>query len=309
MISKTIRRLLRPVLFREYFEPLTFRIGESAIAAQRAGRLSYEHLWDAELRVYSQWGEDGILNFLCDCLNINKPKALELGAGNFSECNTRFLAEYRHASVVAVDARDDLIPFVQGLPAFWRTSIWPLNEWITPDSTPEIQRTATELMGGVDIVSLDIDGNDYWVGQVFDLASVSILVVEYNPLFGAAMSVSVPRDDHFDRTQAHSSLLYFGASIRAWVDLFRPRGFTLVGTNRAGNNAFFCRTEQLNQIPLLPIDTSDLTPFVDWRVRESRDSHGNLSFLAGADRIQAIADLPLIDVTTGKMISVMDTIL
>jgi hypothetical protein len=134
-------------------------------------------------------------------------------------------------------------------------------------------------------------------------------VIEYNPIFGATMSVSVPRDDHFDRTQAHSSWLYFGASIRAWVDLFSPQGFTLVGTNRAGNNAFFCQTAQLNHIPLPPIDTSDLTPFVDWRVRESRDSHGNLSYLAGADRIQAIADLPLVDVTTGKLIYVQDTIL
>jgi len=123
------------------------------------------------------------------------------------------------------------------------------------------------------------------------------------------MSVSVPRDDHFDRTQAHSSWLYFGASIRAWVDLFRPQGFALVGTNRAGNNAFFCQTGQLNQIPLPPIDTSDLKPFVDWRVRESRDTLGNLSYLAGADRIRAIVDLRLIDVTTGKVISVMDTIL
>ena len=189
MLSKIYRKALHLALYRDYFEPLAFRIGESGIISQRAARSYYENLWDAELRVYSQWGEDGIINYLCDCLGISKPKALELGAGNFSECNTRFLAEYRHASVVAVDARDDLIPFVQGLPSFWRTSIWPIKEWITPDSTPGIVKTAKELMGGLDLVSLDIDGNDYWVAKVLDLESVSILVVEYNPLEGPRDSV------------------------------------------------------------------------------------------------------------------------
>lgn len=60
-------------------------------------------------------------------------------------------------------------------------------------------------MGGVDLISLDIDGNDYWVAQALDLSSTSILVVEYNPLFGDKLPVSVPRNDKFDRTKEHHS--------------------------------------------------------------------------------------------------------
>jgi hypothetical protein len=48
MISRFIGKLLRPVIKQEYFEPLAFRVGESGIAAQRAGRSTYKHLWDAE---------------------------------------------------------------------------------------------------------------------------------------------------------------------------------------------------------------------------------------------------------------------
>lgn len=209
--------------------------------------------------------------------------------------------EFRHASVVAVDARSDLVTFVQGLPTFWRTSIWPINEWITPESVLTLMAKANELMGGVDLISLDIDGNDYWVARELDLSSVSIIVVEYNPLFGATSSVSVPRNDKFDRTQEHSSWLYFGASIRAWVDLFSPQGFRLVGTNRAGNNAFFCRENDLNRIPLPRVDTQDLTIYTDWCVRESRDANEALNYLAGQYRIRAISQLPLVHVSTGHV--------
>jgi hypothetical protein len=167
---------------------------------------------------------------------------------------------------------------------------------------------ANELMGGVDLISLDIDGNDYWVARELDLSSVSIIVVEYNPLFGANLSVSVPRNDKFNRTQEHSSWLYFGASIRAWVDLFSSQGFYLVGTNRAGNNAFFCRENDLNRIPLPPVDTQDLTMYTDWRVRESRDSSGALNYLAGQDRIRAISELPLVHVSTGNVSILADLI-
>lgn len=282
---------------------LFYRVGEAALLAQRAARPTFRHLWDAEFRVYSQWGEDGILEYLCDSLDLVRPRAVEFGAGNFRECNTRFMAERRNAAVVAVDARADLLTSVRTRDLYWRTSIWPIQEWVTPVSAPGLLTRARQTMGGVDVMSLDLDGNDYWVAESLDLDSVQVVVVEYNAL-GSERAVSVPRNDHFDRRTADATWLHFGASLRAWVHLLGERGFTFLGTNRAASNAFFCSTSRLADVQLPLPGTADLSLYVDSRIRESRGPDGGLSHLAGHERIAAIAHRELIDVKTGDLLTV-----
>jgi hypothetical protein len=282
-----------------------YRNGMGAILAQKAARPSFKYLWDAEVTVYSQFGEDGILDFLCDALDLPRPRAVEFGVGNFLECNTRFLAEYRGASVLAVDARKDLRTTMARLALNWRTTIEGHQGWITPDVAPDLLRQAKDRFGGVDIVSLDIDGNDYWVADQLDLDGVSVMVVEYNSLLSRTQPVSVPRNDAFDRTQAHFSWLYFGASLPAFISLFARRGFTLVGVNRVGNNAFFVPDDRLDEIPLPRVRAEDLHRFTDWRARESRDERGRLSFVSGAGRIKLIGALPLVNTETGDTTTVL----
>lgn len=283
-----------------------YRAGVAAILAQRAARQSFVHLWDAEVSVFSQWGEDGILDFLCDHAGLVKPRAVEFGAGNFHECNTRFLAEYRSASVMAVDGRDDPVASVDALSVKWRTAVIARHEWITPVSAAGILRDARAAFGGVDLVSLDIDGNDYWVAEALPLDGEAVVVVEYNPLLGGELPVSVPRDDRFDRTVAHYSWLYYGASLPAFVNLFTERGYTFAGANRAGSNAFFLRGDLASGFPLTLPDPADLSPYVDWRGRESRDQAGRLDYLTGDDRLSVIADLPLVNTVANQTVRVAD---
>ncbi|MEI2717432.1 MAG: hypothetical protein V9E98_10615 [Candidatus Nanopelagicales bacterium] len=178
-----VHRMMETVS-RELLRDPVFKNGVAAIQAQRAARPAFRHLWDAEVSVYSQWGEDGILDFLCDSLDLNRPKIIELGCGDFRECNSRFLAEYRSAGVTMVDGRKDLVASVRALPASIRTTLDPRQEWITPDTVGHLMASARNLHGRLDIVSLDIDGNDYWVAERMDLSGVSVVVVEYQPIFG-----------------------------------------------------------------------------------------------------------------------------
>jgi hypothetical protein len=282
--------------------------GVAAILAQKAARDSFRHLWDAEVSVYSQWGEDGILDYLCDALNLAKPRALELGVGNYTECNTRFLAQYRAASVVAVDGRKDLARTVEALGLGWKTKILALEEWITPQSVVGICQRARDFMGAIDILSLDIDGNDYWVAKELDLESVQVIVVEYNPVFGGVHPLTVPRNDQFDRTKAHFSWLYYGASLRAFIDLFDKSGYVLVGTNRVGNNAFFVRQDLAPLVNLDRPDIENLAVYVDWRVRESRDARGELSYLSDRARERVIEDLPMVNILTGQTSSFAESL-
>jgi hypothetical protein len=285
------------------------RQGMPAILAQKAARPGFRRLWDADVSVFSQWGEDGILDYLCDFLGLGRPSVVEFGAADFQECNSRFLAEYRNANVLAVDGRTDLVPSVNSLQIGWRTTVLPVQAWITPENANGLLDQAREAFGGLDIVSLDIDGNDFWVAQSLDLAGVSVVVVEYQPLFGGRATVTIPRDDSFNRTKAHYSNLYYGASLRAFIELFGRSGFRLVGTNRPVNNAFFVREDRLDGFPLeLPDPGSDLRDYVDFRIRESRDHSGALSFLSGSKRTDAIADMPLVDTLTGEHLTVAQAV-
>jgi hypothetical protein len=138
--------------------------------------------------------------------------------------------------------------------------------------------------------------------QAANLDSVSVVVVEYNPLFGHSKAVTVTRDDAFDRTLKHYSWLYYGASLKAFIDLLKTKNFEFVGTNRVGNNAFFVRKELRNQVPLEI--SADLSEYTDWRIRETRSQDGQLSFASGYDRVAEIKNLTLVDLETGEEISV-----
>ena len=302
ILKKIILKVLSPILSE--LSAIKFIVGQSAILASRSNSDNFRDLWDAEIKVYSQWGEDGIIDFLCEKLNISKPKVLEVGSGNFSECNSRFLAENRNASVVAVDLRKDLTEFIDASPLKWTNNIFPLEELVTPENVNEIISIANKKIGLIDIFSLDIDGNDYWVLDAADLSQFKIIIAEYNPIFGSSRAVSIPREDNFDRTKKHSSFLYFGASLSAFIYRLSNQDFVFIGTNRVGNNAFFVKSKNINQIGLP--QPRNLSEYTDWRVRESRDSNGKLNYLSLKDGAQEIKNLPLVDVTDYSQLTVQD---
>jgi hypothetical protein len=190
------------------------------------------------------------------------------------------------------------LPKVKSNPLYWTSIIEVRNEWITPSTAEILLSEANQILGRVDCLSLDIDGNDYWVLKDLKLDEVSVVVVEYNPLFGSISPVTVPRDDRFNRTQIHHSNLYYGASLLAWIKLFENKGFVFVGSNRVGNNAFFVAEKFAN---LFSFDVSDLSRFTDWRVRESRNQDGDLTYVSGVNRIRMIEDLPLVNTVSNEL--------
>lgn len=278
-----------------------FLLGQSSIISSRILSKDFKNLWDAEVKVYSQWGEDGILDYIFGKLEVIKPKIIEIGAGNFSECNSRFAAENLNASVVAIDGRSDLIENVSKSELNWKTHLLGIQAWVTPGNVNSLISKASTFMSGIDLLSLDLDGNDYWIIESANLSSIKIVLVEYNPLFGGEKALSVPEDESFDRTTKHFSRLYYGASLPAFVMALNKKGFKFIGTNRVGNNAFFISEEFSELIPFRPNPNQNC--YYDWRIRESRDEKLNLSLLAGDDRLAAIADLPLVDVSTKQTTS------
>ncbi len=293
---RKLRQLLQPEISN-----LKFLLGQSSILSSRALSQNFNFLWDAEVKVYSQWGEDGILDYICETVGTSKPNVVEIGAGNFIECNSRFLAEFRGANVLLVDTRKDLTITAMNSSIYWKSQIIPHIEWVTPNNVNDIISIGKKEFGKIDILSIDLDGNDYWVLKSANLSDIDVLVVEYNAIFGSVRAVTIPRNDKFDRFSAHFSGLYYGASLRAFVNLLESKGYILLGTNRVGNNAFFIKHNLREKFKIaVPVN---LDKFVDWRVRDSRDKDGRLSYLNKNDRVNIIGHLPLLEVPTGKLIN------
>ena len=121
-ISKRIREFLRRALT---VEPVNQKINIGLLTshAMSARKHSMKDLWDAEFRVFSQFGEDGIVDLLLDELQISKPRIMEIGAGDFSECNSRFALHKRNCSAYLVDMREDLQRGLQESEIRWKASV------------------------------------------------------------------------------------------------------------------------------------------------------------------------------------------
>ena len=175
-------------------------------------------------------------------------------------------------------------------------SLISLSEAITKDNINEIIKNAG-IEGDIGILSVDIDGNDYWVLNAIDCVRPRILICEYNALFGEKEKVTIPYDDNFFRTSSHYSNLYFGASLAAFKDYAEKHGYYYFGSNSAGNNAFFVRKDSVNK-ELIPKYNNE---FAQIKFRESKNKDGKLSFLRGKERLEIIKDMPLVDLTTGEI--------
>ena len=162
------------------------------------------------------------------------------------------------------------------------------------------------FVGDIGLLSIDIDGNDYWVLEAITSIKPRIIVAEYNSTFGPTQAVTVPYDPTFNRLQAHHSGLYFGASLPALCHLAERKGYRFVGSNSAGINAFFVRDDVVGTLPTLRPEDG----WVESVVRESRDHTGRLTYLdSHVDRLSLIADLPVYDVEHRSTGTVGDVLL
>ena len=97
--------------------------------------------------------------------------------------------------------------------------------------------------GEIDLLSIDIDGNDFHVWREIDIIKPRVVIIEYNAFLGPNISLTVKYDGNFERYKKHPSGRYFGASLAALVKLGKEKGYFLVGCDSYGINAFFVRRD------------------------------------------------------------------
>lgn len=252
-------------------------------------------LSESEFRVYSQWGEDGIIQFLLSRINVPNEIFIEFGVENYEESNTRFLLENNNWSGLVLDGSEPNIRSIKRAPSYWRYNLKAECHFITAENIDDIISN-TGLHGDIGILSIDVDGNDYWVWKAVECVSPRIVICEYNSLFGPEAAITIPYDPKFVRSSAHYSNLYAGASLAALHHLGCEKGYALVCSNSAGNNAFFVRNDLMASLTaLLPGEA-----YRRARFRESRGHNGELTYLDLEEGLQLIAHLPVFDVDSQR---------
>jgi hypothetical protein len=221
------RRLPRPITPREYYLAMYTLLGRPALPGDLAR---------AELKVSSQNGEDGVLQEIFRRVGLpDEPYFIEFGTESGSETNSALLAD-------VLGWRGLLI---EGDPGFYgrlerkyrrNPRITTIEAFVTRDNVEDLFGRAGSPVEP-DLLSIDIDGDDYWVWQAVESYRPRVVVCEYNAsLDGHTMQP--PDAGPWDGTA------YFGASIDALRELGEGKGYRLVHTDICGVNAFFVRHDQ-----------------------------------------------------------------
>ncbi len=263
------------------------RIEARGTASDGSGALA-----DYEFRVFSQWGEDGIIQHLLKCVEIERKIFVEFGVSDYLESNTRFLLVNNNWTGLVMDASEECIAQVRQSAISWQHTLFAVPAFVTRDNINELI-TARGISGEIGLLSIDIDGNDYWIWEAIDAISPVIVVIEYNHRFGRDRAVTIPYDEKFRRGEKYP-LIYFGASLAALCRLAARKGYALVGCNSNGLNAFFVRSDHK------PDSLEELNAaegYVEGKFTESRDEEGNFTSVSPVEETRVLFSLPLVDVT------------
>jgi hypothetical protein len=217
-------------------------------------------------RLRSQNEEDGVTLALLKAVGITTRRFIEIGCGGKGG-NSAVLAFDLGWSGLMVDASVTALGMLRNL-LQGNPQVTFVRSYVTSGNINKLLRMQG-MSGEIDFMSIDIDSCDYWLLEALEVSSPRVLVMEYNALFGAARSVTLPNAP----PPAKRPKGYFGASLAALEKLARKKGYRLVFCEEAGVNAFFVRQDLAPEIPGLTAEQAyrcwlDKKDLIDARPRE-----------------------------------------
>ncbi|KAJ0409329.1 hypothetical protein ATCC90586_000566 [Pythium insidiosum] len=188
-------------------------------------------LWRHEWGLYSQNGEDGVLHSIFHHVGVTSRRYVEFGAGSGHECNTRLWRDAYDWDGLLLDARHE--DPARGLHRAWVTAE-NVNELFAAHGVPR----------EFDLLSIDVDFNDYWLLSAIDRTRFSprVIVIEVNSHVPPAERRTV-RYDPNRSWDAKSD--YFGVGVGALEHWGRRAGYSLVYCETRGVNCFLVRDDVL----------------------------------------------------------------
>lgn len=178
-----------------------------------------------EKRVYSQNGEDGIIEIMFDKIGTTNKYFVEFGVEDGKECNTRNLREKKGWNGLIMDGNGYGNPLIK-------------KEFITAENINKLFKKYN-VPKKFDLLSIDIDFNDYYVWRAIKKYEPRVVVIEYN----SSVPYNEPLVVKYEPKRMWDGTNYFGAGIKALYLLGKLKGYELVACDSNGSNAFFVKKE------------------------------------------------------------------
>jgi hypothetical protein len=189
-------------------------------------------------KVFSQSDEDGIIQEIFNRIGTTNRTFIEIGVDAGIECNTvKLLME--GWSGVWMDASEGEAAQMRGKFSFIYDQLTLKEEHVTAENVNDLIFDAGFNEGEIDLLSIDVDNNDYWIWEAITAVYPRVVVIEYNATLRPPMSMVIP----YDPTQKWDGSNFHGASLEALVKLGNRKGYDIVGCTLAGTNAFFVRRD------------------------------------------------------------------
>ncbi|HEX2608721.1 MAG TPA: hypothetical protein VHK91_15165 [Flavisolibacter sp.] len=257
-LKKWIKRYFSGWLYRKALQPARFQALASRVASATSVR-------DAAGDLFTYHGEDGIIQYLLNQVTDIPPVFVDIGAGDCIKGNCATLAVHQQWKGLFIDAD----PFQIGTGRSFYARVLPaaqkrlqfLARYARPDTINNLL-LKSGLEGAVGLLSIDIDGNDYWIWEALDVIQPMLVVIEAKVEFGLH-NVVVP---YSNKNHPSFDRMNNGASVTALRNLGRRKGYVLVASNPQGYNLFFLRKENVRH-PL-----RELTPDEVLQSQEAKDS-------------------------------------
>lgn len=192
---------------------------------------------NSEFKVYSKHGGDGILTYIFSKIGVTNRTFVEMGIEDGRECNTANLSRNFSWNGLMIDANEIWIKSAQNF--YKEYEIKVISAFVNAEN---INRLIADngIKGNIDLLSIDIDGNDYWVWEAINVINPRVVVLEYNSAFGHRSITQRYQAEHkFNPKEEHP--LFFGASLTALTKLSKKKGYLLVCCDTHGHDAFFVR--------------------------------------------------------------------
>ncbi len=201
---------------------------------------------DTEYRINSQNGEDGILWYIFSLIGKTNRRAVEICAADGMQCNTANLIINDGWEALLFDGDPANVAkgnvFYGNHPDTFTHPPRFVQAWIDAEGVNElVQRNGFE--GEIDLLSIDLDGVDYWIWKVLTVVRPRVVVIEAQVIWGTDRAVTVPYRRDFRAEHVDGFGVYSGASLPALVKLGKEKGYRLIGAQRYGFNAFFLRDD------------------------------------------------------------------
>lgn len=247
-LKQFIKRNFGSWIYRRQMNPV--RKNEMSSWLQKLQGKQLDKLSDASYDVFTYHGEDGILLYLLSQLKEVPAVFIDIGAGDCIKSNCANLVTHFGWSGTFIDKDKNQLSVGQ---RFYQASKAQGIRFVETEVTVgNVNQLITEAAAhsNIGLLSIDIDGNDYWIWKAIDVMQPSIVLIEAKVEFGLH-SLVVPYGPNNHRSVNKE---YNGASVEAIRKLGEAKGYKLVGANKQGYNLFFVREGQ----PLRKVSTKEI---------------------------------------------------